>query len=95
MIQHVQIYLRVKYIHQQIDNNSNVIEIIEIPYVEYCSDVIILFPKNNDESEIFETDIANAKYKYFEYYKDYIGVDDRFDPKNFVYISIQDYFMNH
>ena len=88
-------YLRVKYIHQQIGNNSNVIEIIEIPYVEYCSDVIILFPKNNDESEIFETDIANAKYKYFEYYKDYIGVDDRFDPKKFVYISIQDYFMNH
>ena len=88
--------IRVKYIHQQIDSNSNVIEIIEIPYSEYSSDVIYMFPTYKKTETITVSDnMIEAKKRYFEYYKDYIGVDDRFDPKKFVYISIQDYFMNH
>lgn len=88
--------IRVKYIHQQLNEDSNTIEIIKIPYSDYSTDVIYTFPTDNEVEEIVTDDnMIGSKDRYFDYYKDYIGVDDRFDPKDFVYIPIQDYFMNH
>jgi hypothetical protein len=88
--------IRVKYIHQQLNEDSNSIEIIKIPYSDYSTDVIYTFPTDIEVEEIVTDDnMIGSKDRYFDYYKDYIGVDDRFDPKDFVYIPIQDYFMNH
>ncbi|SFY04820.1 DUF6056 family protein [Ruminococcus sp. XPD3002] len=84
--------LCIDYVKEQYESNSRVIEVIDLPYTEYCSfSIYYYFSKYNDEKSL----LNDAKTYYTDYIIKYWGFDKELLNKKFVEISIQDYYMSH
>ena len=84
--------LRIDYIKEQYESNSRVIEIIDLPYMEYStSSFYDCFENYNDEENI----LNDSKSYYADFIVKAWGVDKDLLNKKFVEISIQDYYTSH
>ncbi|SFX36638.1 DUF6056 family protein [Ruminococcus sp. XPD3002] len=86
--------LRIDYVKEQFESNSRVIEVISLPYTEYCDYSIYKHLSNNSNTDNV-MDGFNLYYDYPSYIIKTWGVDKELLNKKFVEISIQDYYMSH
>ena len=84
--------IRVDYIREQASQPGRTVEYITLPYPFYSCDTIV-YLKPNEKLMTFKIDNAIASYPQFMFA--YWGITEDMSNKNFIEITIRDYFTSH
>ncbi|MBO4877189.1 MAG: hypothetical protein J5501_04180 [Ruminococcus sp.] len=84
--------IRVKYIKQQFEEGVRTVELITLPYDTYAIDTITYFKTDSDTITVREDKISPS---YSGYMLAYWGIDAEPSSKNYLTISLRDYFTAH
>ena len=84
--------IRVDYIREQLAQPGRTIELITLPYPFYSCDTISFLEPNN---KLMTFKIDNIIAGYSDLMFEYWGITDDVSDKNFIEVTIRDYFTSH